>query len=72
MEQGIEIFGRSNTRLSQFIGSKTTSEVKYYLKNFYAENHNCISLNVLEDGVGTDLVADVLDDSQVCVSIDVL
>ncbi|KAI4461922.1 swi/snf complex-related [Holotrichia oblita] len=35
--RGIEIFGKSNARLSQFIGSKTPSEVKYYLKNFYSD-----------------------------------
>lgn len=39
LERGIEIFGKSNIRLSQFIGSKTSSEVRYYLKNFYSENH---------------------------------
>ncbi|XP_057658958.1 histone H2A deubiquitinase MYSM1-like [Diorhabda carinulata] len=39
LESGMEIFGKSNIRLSQFIGSKTAPEVKYYLKNFYLENH---------------------------------
>lgn len=35
LKRGIEIFGKSNSRLAQFIGSKTAHEVKYFLKNFY-------------------------------------
>ncbi|XP_063923826.1 histone H2A deubiquitinase MYSM1-like isoform X2 [Zophobas morio] len=40
LERGIEIFGKSNIRLAQFIGSRTPAEVKYYLKNFYMEAQN--------------------------------
>lgn len=39
LERGIEIFGKSPLRLSQFIGTKTPSEIKYYLKSFYMELH---------------------------------
>lgn len=67
LERGIEIFGKSNIRLSQFIGSKTASEVKYYLKNFYLENHG--NLGLREGNVGNintnTSVSDVLEDSQV-------
>ncbi|KAL1494723.1 hypothetical protein ABEB36_010274 [Hypothenemus hampei] len=38
LQKGLEIFGKSSLRLSQFIGSKTASEVRYYLRNFYTEN----------------------------------
>ncbi|KAB0794309.1 hypothetical protein PPYR_11148 [Photinus pyralis] len=37
LERGIEIFGKSGTRLAQFIGTKTASEVKHYLKYFHTE-----------------------------------
>ncbi|XP_044763621.1 histone H2A deubiquitinase MYSM1-like [Coccinella septempunctata] len=39
LERGIEIFGKSPLRLSQFIGTKTPSEIKYYFKSFYMELH---------------------------------
>lgn len=67
LERGIDIFGKSNVRLSQFIGSKTASEVKYYLKNFYIEASPAaqtdFSASVIDDV--NNLVADVLDDTQV-------
>lgn len=37
LKRGIEIFGKSHFRLSQFIGSRTAAEVKYFLKNFYTD-----------------------------------
>ncbi|XP_030761687.1 histone H2A deubiquitinase MYSM1-like [Sitophilus oryzae] len=40
LHRGIEIFGKSSVRLSQFVGSKTSSEVKYYLKNYFSENQS--------------------------------
>ncbi|CAH0555880.1 unnamed protein product [Brassicogethes aeneus] len=70
LERGIEIFGKSNVRLSQFIGSKTASEVKYYLKNFYTENqgsYRTYSECLVEDN---NLVSDVLDDTQIPASIE--
>lgn len=57
LERGIEIFGKSNVRLSQFIGSKSASEVKYYLKNFYNENQTAsrtFSGCLIEDNVIND------------------
>lgn len=67
LERGIEIFGKSNARLSQFIGSRTPSEVKYYLKNFYMEAQSCSNFNtgVVEE---VNLVSDILDDTQVTIS----
>lgn len=75
--RGIEIFGKSNIRLSQFIGSKTGSEVKYYLKNFYSEiqcasNYDVIFHDFIQETVvsSEDSVCDtskeVLDDAEVC------
>lgn len=62
LERGIDIFGKSNVRLSQFIGSKTSAEVRYYLKNFYFENHPKI-LN--EDSVEHNIKGDYLEEQQV-------
>lgn len=63
LERGIEIFGKSNVRLSQFVGSKTSAEVRYYLKNFYSENHPKIST---EGDIGNaGIKGDVLDGKQV-------
>lgn len=36
IKRGIEIFGKSHVRLSQFVGSRTPAEVRYFLKNFSA------------------------------------
>lgn len=54
LKRGIEIFGRSNVRLSQFIGSKTAAEVKHYLKHFYTgksqiRNEVVMSTNIVKD-----------------------
>nr|CAH7745476.1 unnamed protein product [Callosobruchus chinensis] len=68
LERGIEIFGKSNVRLAQFIGSKTPSEVRYYMKNFYIENHGSerrISDGFVEDIASAQLADDVLVDNQV-------
>ncbi|KAG5888703.1 hypothetical protein JTB14_035768 [Gonioctena quinquepunctata] len=70
LERGIEIFGKSNERLSQFIGSKLASEVKYYLKNFYSEQHNNRTSNEGLLGTRVNFVADVLDDNQIPTSIE--
>lgn len=59
LERGIEIFGKSNLRLSQFIGSKTSSEVRYYLKNFYSESYPKIDTSEIVNE------ADVLSEKQV-------
>lgn len=69
LDRGIEIFGKSNIRLSQFIGSKSSAEVKYYLKNFYVDGQN--TYKSLNDGIfdelnNANLVSDVLNDTQVC------
>lgn len=65
LERGIEIFGKSNIRLAQFVGTKTASEVKYYLKNFYMENHT--NYKGFIEGVvdENNLISDVLNDTQV-------
>lgn len=69
LTRGIEIFGKSSLRLSQFIGSKTPSEVRYYFKHFYSDVQ--LSYNISED-VGLDEIAlnsDILGDTQVfCVN----
>ncbi|CAH1976824.1 unnamed protein product [Acanthoscelides obtectus] len=69
LERGIDIFGKSNVRLAQFIGSKTPSEVRYYLKNFYLENHShddkCLNDGFTGDICTAQLADDVLDDTQV-------
>ncbi|KAJ8920247.1 hypothetical protein NQ315_011908 [Exocentrus adspersus] len=73
LDRGIEIFGKSNIRLAQFIGSKTSAEVKYYLKNFYVDGQNAVkNINdgVFEDINDTNLVSDVLDDTQIPASIE--
>ncbi|RZC42586.1 histone H2A deubiquitinase MYSM1 [Asbolus verrucosus] len=74
LERGIEIFGKSNIRLSQFIGSRTPSEVKYYLKNFYMETQTTYSgfnSGIIEDmNIVNDLVSDILDDTQIPASIE--
>ncbi|GLV32847.1 uncharacterized protein CBL_00446 [Carabus blaptoides fortunei] len=43
--KGLEIFGRNPVHLSQFIGSKTSSQVKHYLKHYYTKTaiHNSFS-----------------------------
>ncbi|KAF5305231.1 hypothetical protein FQR65_LT07770 [Abscondita terminalis] len=68
LERGIEIFGKSNARLAQFIGTKSTAEVKHFLKYYYTENANsiqfaCDNQSVIEETVVTsDNVLDICDD----------
>lgn len=71
LERGIEIFGKSNVRLAQFIGSRTPAEVKYYLKNFYMEaqiSHNGLNTKI-EDVNNVNIVSDILDDTQVVIAL---
>ncbi|EFA09787.2 Histone H2A deubiquitinase MYSM1-like Protein [Tribolium castaneum] len=73
LERGIEIFGKSNVRLSQFIGSRTPAEVKYYLKNFYLEaqtSYNGFNTRVEDMNIVNNLVSDILDDTQIPASIE--
>ncbi|XP_044271707.1 deubiquitinase MYSM1-like [Tribolium madens] len=73
LERGIEIFGKSNVRLSQFIGSRTPAEVKYYLKNFYMEaqtSYNGFNTRVEDMNIVSNLVSDILDDTQIPASIE--
>ncbi|XP_018571801.1 histone H2A deubiquitinase MYSM1-like isoform X2 [Anoplophora glabripennis] len=73
LDRGIEIFGKSNVRLSQFIGSKTSAEVKYYLKNFYLDGQNThknLNDGIFEELSTTNLVSDVLNDTQIPASIE--
>lgn len=76
LSRGIEIFGKSNARLSQFIGSKTPSEVKYYLKNFYSDtrsrnNYGDILNDFIQETVisshdsGSVTSKEILDDAEV-------
>lgn len=79
LERGIEIFGKSNTRLAQFIGTKSSLEVKYYLKHFYngptvtqcITEEGVIDDNIIEETVTTENIElasdgpEVLDESEV-------
>lgn len=66
LTRGIEIFGKSSLRLSQFIGSKTATEVRYYLKHFYSDVQLTYDIsddvNSLEE---VTLNSDVLGESEV-------
>lgn len=62
LERGIEIFGKSNLRLSQFVGSKTPGEVRYYLKNFYVESEPDTNTDGRDENV---MKGDYLDEQQV-------
>ncbi|KAK5644658.1 hypothetical protein RI129_005958 [Pyrocoelia pectoralis] len=78
LERGIEIFGKSSTRLSQFIGTKTANEVKYYLKHFYTESplHGHDGQVVIEetivssDNLNFSDTSEVLDDFEIPASIE--
>lgn len=72
LRRGIEIFGKSmgsNVRLSQFMGSKTPSEIKHYLKNYYSEVEiDCNDFNDFDEfiqGNTREPDYDVFDDSEV-------
>ena len=73
LRRGIEIFGRgmgSNVRLSQFMGSKTPSEIKHYLKHYYTEFEvDCNNFNDLDKfvhDVKGESDYDIFNDSEVC------
>ncbi|KAF7279188.1 histone H2A deubiquitinase MYSM1-like [Rhynchophorus ferrugineus] len=66
LHRGIEIFGKSSVRLSQFVGSKTSSEVKYYLKNYFSENQKLYDQNSSE----CQVVTDILNSDQIPASIE--
>lgn len=72
LARGIEIFGKSGLHLSQFIGSKTSSEVRYYLKNYYSDVQ--LSYNVSEDFSLEENVldSDILEETQVCLLLNFL
>lgn len=73
LTRGIEIFGKSSLRLSQFIGSKTSSEVRYYLKHFYSDVQQ-LSYNITDGGVNSlediALDNDILGENQIPASIE--
>lgn len=68
LQRGLEIFGKSSMRLAQFIGSKSASEVRYYLKNFFTE---CLShyqqgaADTSVEELPECVTPDVLDSNQV-------
>lgn len=79
LNRGIEIFGKSNVRLAQFIGSKNASEVKYYLKNFYCEYiqtqkniQNEVDLEKLLEGTPSSSItySDIINDAEIPASIE--
>ncbi|KAK4875298.1 hypothetical protein RN001_011720 [Aquatica leii] len=82
LERGIEIFGRSNARLAQFIGTKSTAEVKHFLKHYFVNNGTSLQLEcddqtVIEETIVTsDSVLEIsaeneiLHDSQIPASIE--
>lgn len=70
LHRGIEIFGKSSVRLSQFVGSKTSSEVKYYLKNYFSENQKLYgqtSSDTNRMNSECQIVTDVLNSDQVSI-----
>lgn len=76
LNRGIEIFGKSSLNLSQFIGSRTPAEVKYFLKNFYSDvqlsytsvNEDILFDNCVEETVVTS--ANVLQEYEIPASIE--
>ncbi|KAL3271365.1 hypothetical protein HHI36_021849 [Cryptolaemus montrouzieri] len=67
LERGIEIFGKSALRLSQFIGTKTPSEVRYYFKSFYNELHpvDSVKSSLPKFSEESVILENVLVDSQI-------
>lgn len=66
LARGIEIFGKSSLRLAQFVGSKTASEVRYYLKHFYSNvqvTYDISDVSSLEEG---GLNGEVVGETEVC------
>lgn len=64
LKRGIEIFGKSHIRLTQFIGSKSASEVKHFLKNYYTDDE-LICTNSVENEIVFDNVSEVVSCSKV-------
>ncbi|KAL1464612.1 hypothetical protein WDU94_004242 [Cyamophila willieti] len=67
LERGLDLFGKSYARLSQYIGTKNSSQVKNYLKNHHpteslASASSTTSLNCLDVG------SDNLDTIEVVIS----
>uniref|UniRef100_A0A8D8TWQ0 Myb-like domain-containing protein n=1 Tax=Cacopsylla melanoneura TaxID=428564 RepID=A0A8D8TWQ0_9HEMI len=67
LESGLDLFGKSYARLSQYIGSKNSSQVKHYLRNYHpreslASASSTTSLNCLDVG------SDNLDTIEVVIS----
>lgn len=54
LSRGIEIFGKSNVRLAQFIGSRSPGEVRHYLKHFYSDVQ--LAYDLSDDMVETQCV----------------
>lgn len=72
LKRGIEIFGKSNTRLAQFIGSKSATEIKHFLKNYYTDlefkcSNSIGNEIVLENCQEAQTITDdeVIDDTEV-------
>lgn len=64
LDRGIEIFGRSALRLAQFVGSRTTAEVRHYLRHFYKDVRATCEVDEdvgsVEEVVGETEVSDFL------------
>ncbi|XP_017778225.1 PREDICTED: histone H2A deubiquitinase MYSM1-like [Nicrophorus vespilloides] len=79
LNRGIEIFGKSNLNLSQFIGSRTPAEVRYFLKNFYSDvelsytplndDSQCVE-ETIESSFLADDTDQILEDSEIPASIE--
>ncbi|XP_066258110.1 histone H2A deubiquitinase MYSM1-like isoform X1 [Euwallacea similis] len=67
LQRGLEIFGKSSIRLSQFISSKSSAEVRYYLKNFFTGSLNHYRIPDTSDNL---LNSDVLNSDQIPASIE--
>nr|XP_022900726.1 histone H2A deubiquitinase MYSM1-like [Onthophagus taurus] len=80
LKRGIEIFGKSHVRLSQFIGSKSPGEVKSYLKRFYLESTGlkdeiileCLEESIIDNGNDMEIVEnkEVLTENEIPASIE--
>lgn len=84
LTRGIEIFGKSYTRLSQFVGSKTPAEVKYFLCNFFSDVQLTYALpsvsedvlferNCIQESINAELSvseSETIEDSEIPASIE--
>lgn len=71
LKRGIEIFGKSHTRLAQFIGSKSALEIKHFLKNYYSNVEFTCSNNI-ENEIVLENCQDVLSSDEVIDDTEVL